>query len=145
MQDLLPQINPAVLNSPVTKAFVALKIDALRSLRPEVKEWEIGLHQVRVEADARGVKPAPEDIHQDGVDYVGIVMIKCENVEGGETTIRDQDKDHTMIAESLLSQPLQAVFIDDKKLFHEVGKILPVEKGEDSYRDILVIKCKILR
>ena len=145
MQELLPKINDAVLNSPVTKAIVALKLDALRSLRPDVEEWEIGLHQVRVEADHRGVKPAPEDIHQDGVDYVGIVMINCENVQGGETYIRDEDKDHTVIAESQLTHALQAVLIDDKKVFHEVGKILPVDKEEGSYRDILVIKCKILK
>jgi len=100
------------------------------------KEWEVNVHQFRVETHGAPASAAPEGIHRDGHDFVAIISINRENIEGGLNRIYDDQK--KLLLETLLSQPLDTLLIYDRKTFHD---ITPFQARHDSvgYRDTLVI------
>ncbi len=98
---------------------------------------EMGVHQIRIVAskDEQG-EPAPEGIHQDGFDFVGIFCIKRKAITGGETHLY-RAKDQPPIFDKVL-QPGEFVMVNDRTLYHYASAVAPVgdEEGE---RDVFVI------
>ena len=98
---------------------------------------EMGVHQIRIVAskDEQG-EPAPEGIHQDGFDFVGIFCIKRRGISGGETHLY-RAKDQPPIFDKIL-QPGEFVMVNDRTLYHFASSVAPTgdEAGE---RDVFVI------
>ncbi len=98
---------------------------------------EMGVHQIRIVAsrDEQG-EPAPEGIHQDGFDFVGIFCIKRKAITGGETHLY-RVKDQPPIFDKVL-QPGEFVMVNDRTLYHFASSVAPLgdEVGE---RDVFVI------
>ncbi len=105
------------------------------------RSWAIELHQFRIEAraDERG-QPTPEGAHRDGVDFVLVLMIRRENIASGVTTIAGPDG--TPLGTFTLSQPFDAAFIDDHRVYHGVTPVVPVDAARAAYRDVLVVTFK---
>ncbi|MEE9351203.1 MAG: 2OG-Fe dioxygenase family protein, partial [Thiotrichaceae bacterium] len=82
-------------------------------------------------------KPSPEGIHQDGADYVFIMLLDRENVSGASNTIHN--KSGGVIYEATLKQSGEAILIDDKRHWHGVSKVLQDDKNLESHRDVLVL------
>lgn len=103
--------------------------------------WHIESHQFRIIAtpDMNG-SPTPEGIHRDGVNYAFIMLIGKENVIGGESHIYDNTKNHML--SYMMENPFDCAFLDDTKLMHSVSPIVCKFKGNQSYRDTLVITFK---
>ncbi|HKY92723.1 MAG TPA: 2OG-Fe dioxygenase family protein [Nevskiaceae bacterium] len=105
---------------------------------PEVADWHVEVHQFRVEAtaDAAG-NPTPEGRHQDGVDFVLVVMVRRHNVASGTTTL------HTVDGRDLgsftLTAPFDAVLIDDARVVHGVTPVRPLDAAQPAFRDVLVV------
>jgi hypothetical protein len=100
---------------------------------------EIGVHQIRIKALPYEVgEPAPEGIHQDGFDFVGIFCIKRFNLIGAETHLYEDPKSAPIFAKDL--QPGEFVLVNDRKLYHYTNGIKPedVEAGA-GIRDVFVI------
>jgi len=99
--------------------------------------WHVEVHQFRIEArrDEAG-KPTPEGMHSDGVDYVMVMMIGRENVEGGVTGIEIDGQER---ASFTLSAPRDAVLLDDRRVKHGVTPIRPIDPAAPGHRDVLVI------
>ena len=99
--------------------------------------WNVEVHQFRIEArpDEAG-KPTPEGMHSDGVDYVMVMMIGRENVEGGVTGIQIDGRE---AASFTLSDPCDAVLLDDRRVMHGVTPIRPIEPSKPGHRDVLVL------
>ncbi len=98
---------------------------------------EMGVHQIRIIAskDEKG-EPAPEGIHQDGFDFVGIFCIKRHAISGGETHLY-RAKDQPPIFDKVL-QPGEFVMVNDRTLFHYASAVAPVGDAEGE-RDVFVI------
>ncbi len=81
--------------------------------------------------------PTPEGIHRDGVDWAFVMLIKRDNAASGVTTIHDQSK--VQIGSFTLINPFDAVFLDDRRVYHGVTAITPIDANHPARRDVLVI------
>jgi hypothetical protein len=105
---------------------------------PVPDRWHVEMHQFRIEPDgAREGKPTPEGMHRDGVDWVLVVLVGRRNVAGGITAIGDERQRPLGTFE--LQDPLDAVFLDDQRVWHGVTPLKVSVPGEPAYRDALVI------
>jgi hypothetical protein len=98
---------------------------------------EIGVHQIRIVAapDMIG-EPAPEGIHQDGFDFVGIFCIKRENLIGAETHLYESPQSAPIFAKEL--QPGEFVLVNDRRLYHFTSGFRPAGPG-NGVRDVFVV------
>ena len=105
-------------------------------LRPA--SWHVEVHQFRIEAkpDEAG-QPTPEGMHQDGVDWVLVLLVRRENVASGETSIHDLAR--RRLGAFTLTEPLDAALVDDGRVFHGVTAVRPLDPGRPAHRDVLVV------
>jgi hypothetical protein len=132
-------VQPEVLGSETFRTLLALCRDvfALADV-----PCEIEVHQFRIEAGETPGYPTPEGMHRDGVDRVGVFLIERYNVEAGSTRIAiDGEKDMT---EFTLTNPLDAVFIDDRRVRHGVTPISSLLPGREAHRDVLVLTFRFV-
>ena len=100
--------------------------------------WHVEMHQFRIEAtpDEMGA-PTPEGTHRDGVDWVCVMLINRTNVASGITQIFDCAG--KLLGDFTLTDPLDAVFLDDNRVFHGVTPITPLNVEGKACRDVLVL------
>jgi hypothetical protein len=98
---------------------------------------EIGIHQIRIVAAPNMTgEPAPEGIHQDGFDFVGIFCIKRENLIGAETHLYESPATPPIFAKEL--QPGEFVLVNDRRLYHFTSGMRPAGSG-NGIRDVFVV------
>lgn len=105
--------------------------------------WHIEAHQFRIEAgpDVAG-QPTPEGMHRDGVDFVLVLMVRRENIEQGTTTIHDL-QGHPL-GSFTLTAPRDAALVDDRRVFHGVTPVVPIDPAKPAFRDVLVLTYRRL-
>jgi hypothetical protein len=125
-------------NSHSLKTILSFCRDLFSSLAAYVKQWQIEVHQFRIEAsaDAPGL-PTPEGMHRDGVDYVLVLLIKRSNIASGTTLIGSLDG--SLSSSFTLIEPFDAALVDDARAYHGVTAVEPINPQLPSYRDVLVV------
>ena len=128
--------KPDTIENPVLKSFIKL-IAPQFSFNAEIS-WRIQAHQFRIvaKADEAG-NPTPEGIHRDGADFILIMVLHRENITGGVNHIYDESK--RLLFGSVLTEPGDAVLIDDRVVLHGVSEIYPIDVSKPAYRDVLVL------
>ena len=112
--------------------------DFFGELAPSVKSWRIEMHQFRIEASAETAgEPTPEGVHRDGVDYVLVLLIERHNIASGTTTIRTGDGRE--LGSFTLTSPLDTALVDDRRVYHGVTPVTPLDPALPAYRDVLVV------
>lgn len=100
---------------------------------------ELGVHQIRTTTSAQKIgNPAPEGIHRDGVDLVGIFCVNRENIEGGETCLY-RDKNSSPVFKKILN-PGELLVFSDRHFYHYTAPIKP-SGDRQGIRDVFVITC----
>jgi hypothetical protein len=100
--------------------------------------WHVEMHQFRIEATPCGTGlPTPEGPHRDGVDWVCVMLVNRINVASGVTQIFSPDG--RPLGEFTLTNPLDAVFLDDRRVLHGVTPISLVDPAARACRDVLVL------
>ena len=103
--------------------------------------WHIELHQFRIEArDGQKGKPTPEGVHRDGVDFVIVVMIRRVNIDSGATSVYSLE--NALLGEFTLLESFDMAIVNDRKVYHGVTPISPIDPEKEAYRDVLVITFK---
>lgn len=101
----------------------------------------IEVHQMRIFADHNPVEVAPEGVHQDGFDRIGIYVIQRHNITGGEVSV------HTMeTSPAMMKHPLnngEFVVLNDRRFFHYAAPIEPIN-GELGYMDAFVLTANFI-
>ena len=77
-----------------------------------------------------GSCPTPEGAHRDGVDWVCVLLVNRCNVSSGVTQIFTPDG--RSLGAFTLTEPLDAVFLDDRRVLHGVTPIAPVDPALES-------------
>lgn len=104
---------------------------------------EIGVHQIRTTCIPESFgDPAPEGIHQDGTDFVGIYSVDRNNIEGGETHLYTSKSGETSVFNKTL-YPGEMVLVNDRKFFHYTTSVRPASQGLGT-RDVFVLTCPSL-
>ncbi|MEA5524236.1 2OG-Fe dioxygenase family protein [Nodularia spumigena] len=100
-------------------------------------EAEIGVHQIRTICSPHNLgNPAPEGIHQDGTDFIGIFSVNRENIQGGETHLYTAKKEKPVFSKTLNSGEL--LLVNDHEFFHFTTPIKPQIEAKGS-RDVFVL------
>ena len=112
----------------------------LCKLNPE--EMEIGVHKIRTTCSPDNFgNPAPEGIHRDGTDFIGIFSVDRENVQGGETHLYKSKKDKPVFRKIL--NPGELLLVNDHEFFHFTTPIKPISSDQGT-RDVFVLTCPSL-
>jgi hypothetical protein len=100
-------------------------------------EAEIGVHQIRTICSADNLgNPAPEGIHQDGTDFIGIFSVNRDNIQGGETHLYTAKKENPVFSKVL--NPGELLLVNDHDFFHFTTPIKPQYDTQGS-RDVFVL------
>lgn len=100
-------------------------------------EAEIGIHQIRTTCSPKNFgNPAPEGIHRDGADFIGIFSVDRTNIVGGETQLYLAKKDKPVFNKVL--HPGELLLVNDHEFFHFTTPIKPEFEGVGT-RDVFVL------
>jgi hypothetical protein len=100
-------------------------------------EAEIGVHQIRISCSPKNYgNPAPEGIHRDGTDFIGIFSVDRENIQGGETHLYTARKEKPVFSKVL--NPGELLLVNDHEFLHFTTPIKPTSEQEGT-RDVFVL------
>ncbi|NLQ16889.1 2OG-Fe dioxygenase family protein [Marinomonas sp. M1K-6] len=101
----------------------------------------IEVHQLRIFADHQSVEVAPEGVHQDGFDRIGIYVMQRHNIQGGHINVHSDKHSPALISHDF--DKGEFVVLNDRKFFHSAQPIQPID-GEQGYMDIFVLTANLL-
>ncbi|HTM81983.1 2OG-Fe dioxygenase family protein [Asticcacaulis sp.] len=133
--------DPVTPETAANPAFTAL-LDLCRDLFLDgadlTADWRVEIHQFRIEpAPGETGQPTPEGMHRDGVDWVAVILIDRLNVGEGVTAICGPGRQP--LGAFTLTDPLDAVFLDDHRVLHGVTPIHRLSPAQPGHRDVLVV------
>ncbi|MBW4575099.1 MAG: 2OG-Fe dioxygenase family protein [Aphanothece sp. CMT-3BRIN-NPC111] len=132
------ELDGALIELDSFKTLVLAFSDSCK-LHPEV---EIGVHQIRTTCSPNNYgNPAPEGIHRDGTDFVGIFSADRDNIEGGETHLYTTKKQKPVFSKIL--NPGELLLVNDHEFFHYTTPIKPMADSGGT-RDVFVLTCPSL-
>ncbi len=99
---------------------------------------KVDVHQIRITANQHVGNPAPEGIHRDGVDMIGIFCVNRDNIIGGETHIY-QSKDYSLAFTKVL-EPGELLVVNDRQFYHFTTPI-QARSMTGGVRDVFVLTC----
>ncbi len=106
-------------------------------------ETEIDVHQIRTTTSPENIgNPAPEGIHRDGVDLVGIFCVSRDNISDGVTYLYKSKNDAPVFTKIL--HPGEFMIFNDRQFFHFTSPIQVIGSGCGT-RDVFVLTCPGLR
>lgn len=131
-------VRPEIADGTTLRTVLRFCNRLFSSLSPEVPRWHVELHQFRIEArPGMPGLPTPEGVHRDGVDHVLVLLVDRHNIARGTTTIHRPDGG--ALGSFTLTSPLDAALLDDRRVFHGVTAVQPVDPAVDAHRDVLVV------
>jgi hypothetical protein len=135
-----PVIEP-IATHPALRAILATCQDLFDRLTPppvRPESWHVEIHQFRIETrPGQEGRPTPEGMHRDGVDWVLVLLVSRVNVTSGETSIHGLTKEP--LGSFTLTEPLDAAFTDDNRVYHGVTPVTPLNPARPGHRDVLVV------
>ncbi len=130
-------VLPEVAESAAFAAILQVCTGLFDGLTP-APAWHVEAHQFRIEArHGQAGQPTPEGMHQDGVDWVLVLMIGRENIASGTTSIHGLDRG--LLGSFTLEAPMDAALVDDHRVFHGVTPVEPLDPSRPAHRDVLVL------
>ncbi len=128
-----PELDDSLVHVDEFQTLVTAFVDFTK-IDPMVTE--MGVHQIRIVAskDEQG-EPAPEGIHQDGFDFVGIFVIQRRDITGAETHLY-RAKDQPPVFNKVL-QSGEFVLVNDRTHFHYTNAVAPTG-DQEGVRDVFV-------
>ncbi|TFI51741.1 hypothetical protein BLD44_024535 [Mastigocladus laminosus UU774] len=127
------ELDDALIELDIFKNLVFAFTDSCK-LHPEA---EIGVHQIRTSCSPENFgNPAPEGIHRDGTDFIGIFSVDRNNIQGGETHLYTAKKEKPVFNKILY--PGELLLINDHQFFHFTTPIKPIGEGVGT-RDVFVL------
>lgn len=130
-------IEPALVGDPLWNRLLCMLAERASALRGP-QPWYIEAHPFRIDTQGGIGRPTPEGAHRDGVDLVAVILVRREQVKGGETRVFEADGPHGL--RFTMTQPWTTLLLDDARVIHESTPIQP--DGEHGHRDTLVITLR---
>jgi|TARA_R110001632_G_scaffold1368_9_gene5758 hypothetical protein len=131
------EIDENIVKDP---AFVEL-FEHFQKMASIVDHTPIEVHQLRIFADHKSAEVAPEGVHQDGFDRIGIYVMQRHNIQGGNINVHLDKKSPALISHDF--DKGEFVVLNDRKFFHSAQPIKPVD-GDQGYMDIFVLTANLV-
>lgn len=97
----------------------------------------IEVHQIRILAkDLQSTEVAPEGVHQDGFDRLGIFVLNRHNIEGGDIRVHPGFEAPAFVNHAF--DQGEFVVLNDRRFFHSASAIRPLS-DENGYLDVFVL------
>jgi len=130
-------LTNAFVADPVLHALVPLLGEIAAEIE-DAPQWTVHVHPFRVigSTDSRG-DATPEGRHQDGVTLVSSLLVARRNAAGGQSSVFDPDGQEVLT--TTLSEPGTLLVSDDRRTWHSVSPIQPVDIAAPAFRDVLVV------
>lgn len=127
---------PTTLHNPVLKEIVSWATGQFS--RSPAELWRIQAHQFRILAapDQSG-RPTPEGIHKDGAEFILIMLMDRQNVQGGVSRVYDNDMNPLFAG--TLEECGDLMLVNDRAVYHGVTEITPLDPTRPAWRDVLVL------
>lgn len=136
-RNFLP-LEVGFIEHPFFNALISTLISIFSHASGSEGKWNIRLHPYRIIAtQTEQGKPTPEGLHRDGVDFIVVMMIDRNKINGGVTRITDNFG--RTLHELTLSKPFDLIIADDNRVMHEVSPISCSDATGSGHRDVLVI------
>ncbi|MDB5818186.1 MAG: hypothetical protein JWQ11_1826 [Rhizobacter sp.] len=131
-------VEPSIRQNTVLREIVESCLEAiLLSADCPRATWKVFVHQFRIQCSHRVTgQPTPEGLHRDGHDYISMHLMNRVGVEGGVSSICDEQRRSLMSV--TLENRMDSFLVNDRALLHGVSQITP-STAEPGYRDMLVI------
>ena len=127
------ELDDAMIELDIFKDLILAFTDSCK-LHPEA---EIGVHQIRTSCSPENMgNPAPEGIHSDGTDFIGIFSVDRHNIVGGETHLYTAPKEKPIFSKVL--NPGELLLVNDHKFLHFTTPIKPEIEAQGT-RDVFVL------
>ncbi|MBD2206326.1 2OG-Fe dioxygenase family protein [Calothrix sp. FACHB-1219] len=127
------ELDDAMIELDIFKEMIFAFTDSCK-IHPEA---EIGVHQIRTSCSLDNMgNPAPEGIHSDGTDFIGIFSVDRNNIQGGETHLYTGKKEKPIFSKVL--HPGELLLVNDHEFFHFTTPIKP-ETDTLGTRDVFVL------
>ncbi|MEO8359517.1 MAG: 2OG-Fe dioxygenase family protein [Vicinamibacteria bacterium] len=134
-------VTEEIASHPITTQLLRLCFDIFAASTPPTLPapvFKVEMHQFRIEPTQKEAgKPTPEGMHRDGVDWVFVGLIARTGIAGGVTGIGDNEG--RSLGAFTLTEPLDAVFLDDRRVRHGVTQVQVLHSGQPAFRDVLVL------
>lgn len=102
----------------------------------------IEMHQLRIQAKPNEtVAVAPEGVHQDGYDRIGMFMINYNNLSGGALKIH-LEKDLPPMIDHLLANGEYFV-LNDARFWHDADDVTCTHNSDLGYYDLFVLTGRL--
>lgn len=135
---LFDPLEPTFVTDPVFNRLLDWLTHLCDQCEGSPQHWNIRLHPYRIVADmAQSGNPTPEGLHRDGVDYIVSMMVSRCNVEGGESTVTDNEGQ--VLWQRTLQKPLDILIGQDARTMHAVTPVVPLDPAQPAWRDVLVV------
>jgi len=134
MERWFEPIASEVVNDPAWIQLVTSIGSLITQIRP-VNRWFIEAHQFRIDTTGGIGRPTPEGAHRDGVDFVALLLVRRQDVRGGETRVFDANGPSGV--RFTMQEPWSLLLMDDERVIHETTPIQP--EGGSGVRDTLVL------
>ena len=118
-------------------------VSTFRELAQVSDDVQVDAHAIRTLAipGAAG-EPAPEGIHRDGAQVLGIFCVARTGLSGGITELYDADrKDAPSPSWRSQLEPGSCVVLNDRCMFHYTGRV-QATRAAPGARDVLVLVCR---
>lgn len=136
-------IHPAIADGPTFQGLLGFTRTLFEQFGRQAA-WHIEAHQFRIETGPDGAgMPTPEGMHRDGVDFVLVLMVRRENIEQGTTTIHSLDGN--LLGSFTLTHKRDAALVNDRRVFHGVTPVVPIDPAHPAFRDVLVLTYRSAR
>lgn len=121
-------------------AFIEL-FEHFQKMANVADDTPIEVHQLRVFADHKSAEVAPEGVHQDGFDRIGIYVMQRHNIQGGNINVHLDKNSPALISHDF--DKGEFVVLNDRKFFHSAQPIKPID-GDQGYMDIFVLTANLI-
>jgi hypothetical protein len=119
------------------KSFSSLLIKFSNECNMDNSHHDIGVHQIRVTCTTHSPgNPAPEGIHRDGVETIGILCVKRLRIRGGMTSLFFSPEKSPCFQSKI--SPGELLIINDRQLLHYTSPINPMF-SKQGLRDVFVL------
>lgn len=99
---------------------------------------DIEIHQLRIQAKPNEtVEVAPEGVHQDGFNRLGMFVMNYENLTGGELKVHTEKDSPAMT--KFLPQAGEYLILNDARFWHDANDITCTSDTADGHYDLFVL------